>query len=343
MSSIAFSATRKETTLLNPREEGKPRVIPSEIRSDPLTGRTARICHFMKLQWQKPDFEKLVAGTESWCPFCPGKVLEVTPSFPPDILPEGRLQRDDMVLFPNLAPYDAISAVATLGARHFFPMTEIEPARIARGFGLAMEFFRKVHATGHPESVYHMVNWNHMPPAGSSLIHSHLQVFASSSAPNLLRSELDEAKTYLSRTGTNYWDDLVSQEKATGQRYLGKLGRTEWLTAFAPMGVAGDVVAVVEGAQTTLDLTDEDLSDLADGLTRAMAAYDAMGIYSFNMNFFPGAGGDGHARFHLVFSPRTFFNQALGTTDVGALRNLYNETLCMAFPEEICQGLRTHF
>ncbi|MBI5444257.1 MAG: hypothetical protein HY900_23980, partial [Deltaproteobacteria bacterium] len=295
------------------------------------------------LQWQKPDFEKLVAGTESWCPFCPDKVLQVTPSFPPELLPEGRLQKDDLVLFPNLAPYDAISAVATLGARHFFPMTEIEPGRIARAFSLAMEFFRKVHATAHPESVYHLINWNHMPPAGSSLIHSHLQVFASSSAPNLLRSELDAARTYFSCTGTNYWDALVRAEREAGQRYLGRIGRTDWLQAYAPMGVAGDVVAVVEGASATLDLTDQDLLDLGAGLAKAMAAYDGMGIYSFNMNFFPGAPGDAHARFHLVFSPRTFFNQALGATDIGALRNLYNETLCMAFPEEICDALRPHF
>ena len=36
----------------------------------------------MKLQWEKPDFEALVAGTETWCPFCADKVLEVTPRFP---------------------------------------------------------------------------------------------------------------------------------------------------------------------------------------------------------------------------------------------------------------------
>jgi hypothetical protein len=74
-----------------------------------------------------------------------------------------------------------------------------------------------------------------------------------------------------------------------------------------------------------------------------MRAYDSLGIYSFNMNFFAGKRGDGHARFHLLFSPRTFFNQALGATDVGALRNLYNESLCMAYPEEIALKLRPFF
>ena len=50
-----------------------------------------------------------------------------------------------------------------------------------------------------------------------------------------------------------------------------------------------------------------------------MAEYDQMGIYSFNMNFFTGAKTNDHSRFHLLFSPRTFFSQTLGTPDVGAL------------------------
>jgi UDPglucose--hexose-1-phosphate uridylyltransferase len=72
------------------------------------------------------------------------------------------------------------------GNRHFTPMAEFTPAQITQALGLARDFFGRVDAAGHPEAVYHFVNWNHMPPAGSSLIHSHLQVFSSSNAPNLL-------------------------------------------------------------------------------------------------------------------------------------------------------------
>ncbi len=340
---MKFVATRKETVLLNPREDMARKAIPSEIRQDPLTGRTARICHFMKLKWDKPDFEALVARGGTFCPFCPEHVLKVTPCFPEEILPGGRMTRGDMVLFPNLAPYDSLGAVATLGSRHFIPMTAIEPRRIADGFGLAMDFFRRVDAIGHPEAVYHIINWNYMPAAGSSLIHAHLQVFSTSSAPNLMREELQAARAYRARTGSNFWDDLVEAEQRSGERYLGTIGRTAWMTAYAPMGVAGDVLAVVDGVRHTLELTAQDIADIADGLTRLMAAYDRMGIYSFNMNVFTGAAGDDFSRFHLLFSPRTFFNQALGTPDIGALRNLFNETLCMAFPEEIAATLREDF
>jgi len=338
-----FESVPRETVILDPGGNMARKAIASEIRRDPLTGRTARVCHFMALKWEKPDFDKLVAGTEQWCPFCPDKVMQVTPCFPEEIAPEGRLVLDDKVLFPNIAPYDSLSAVATLGAQHYLPMTRIEPQRIADAFRLAMRFFRRLHEINHPESVYHLINWNYMPASGSSLIHPHLQVFATAYAPNLMREELAAAKSYLEANRTNYWDDLVAAETKSGERFLAEIGRTHWLSAYAPMGVAGDVLAVVDGVHCTLELTDEDLLDIATGLTRAMAAYDKMGIYNFNLNFFPGAPGDEFARLHLVFSPRTFFNQALATPDIGALRNLYNETLCMAMPEEINRTLKPDF
>jgi hypothetical protein len=40
---MQFEAQHKETVVLNPAKNMARRSIPSEIRSDPLTGRTARI------------------------------------------------------------------------------------------------------------------------------------------------------------------------------------------------------------------------------------------------------------------------------------------------------------
>jgi galactose-1-phosphate uridylyltransferase len=184
---------------------------------------------------------------------------------------------------------------------------------------------------------------NYMPASGSTLVHPHYQVFATAYAPNQLREELQAAESYMKKNGTIYWDDLVKAEKTGKDRFLGRIGRSNWMTVFAPLGVAGDVVAVVDGTRTTLDLLDDDLTDLAYGLNNLMAAYDKMGIYNFNISFFPGAAGDDFTRFHLVFSPRTFFSQALGTPDVAALRNLNNEGICMAFPEDINKMLKKAF
>ena len=270
---MKFEAIAREAVLLDPSDNLARKTIPNEIRRDPLTGKTSRICHFRELEWKKPDLDKLVAGTESWCPFCPDKLFKVTPCFPEEILPEGRMILDDKVLFPNIAPYDRLSAVATLGERHYIPMTEIEPQRIADGFRLAIKYFRHLEDIKHPESVYHLISWNYMPASGSSIIHPHLQVFASSFAPNFLREKLEAARDYMDKHGSNYWDDLVATEKENEERFLGEIGRTQWLTVFAPLGAVGDVTAVVPGIRSTLELTDQDLDDLAIGLTKLMAAY----------------------------------------------------------------------
>ena len=87
---MKFESISKQTVLLNPRKSMARESIPSEIRKDPLTGRTARICHFMVLNWPKPDFNQLVGDTGKTCPFCPERVMDVTPSFPEDIQSEGR-------------------------------------------------------------------------------------------------------------------------------------------------------------------------------------------------------------------------------------------------------------
>jgi len=340
---MKFEAIAREAVLLDPNNNLARKHIPNEIRRDPLTGKTSRICHFRELKWEKPDLDRLVAGTESWCPFCPDKVLTVTPCFPEEIIPAGRMTLGNKVLFPNIAPYDMLSAVATLGNRHYIPMTDIEPSRIADGFRLALKYFRQLDEIKHPESVYHLISWNYMPASGSSIIHPHLQVFASSFAPNFLREKLEAARNYMDRHGSNYWDDLVAAEEANATRFLGQIGRAKWLSVFAPLGAVGDVTAVVEGVRSTLELTDPDLNDLAQGLTKLMAAYDRMGIYNFNMSFFPGSSEDAHARFHLIFSPRIYFNPAIGTPDVAALGRMFGESVCMGFPEEINKLLKIEF
>jgi len=340
---MKFEAIAREAVLLDPNNDLARKKIPNEIRRDPLTGKTSRICHFRELKWEKPDLDKLVAGTESWCPFCPEKVLTVTPCFPEEIIPAGRMTLGNKVLFPNIAPYDMLSAVATLGNRHYIPMTDFKPSRIADGFRLALNYFRHLDDIKHPESVYHLISWNYMPASGSSIIHPHLQVFASSFAPNFLREKLEAARNYMAKHGSNYWDDLVTAEETNVERFLGQIGRTKWLTVFAPLGAVGDVTAVVEGVRSTLELTDPDLNDLAQGLTKLMAAYDRMGIYNFNMSFFSGSAEDAHARFHLIFSPRIYFNPAIGTPDVAALGRMFGESVCMGFPEEINGLLKVEF
>jgi hypothetical protein len=78
---MKFEAIERETAILDPSNNMQRKSIPSEIRKDPLTGKTSRICHFRPLKWEKPDLDQLIAGTEKTCPFCPDKVMKITPCF----------------------------------------------------------------------------------------------------------------------------------------------------------------------------------------------------------------------------------------------------------------------
>ena len=83
-----------------------------------------------------------------------------------------------------------------------------------------------------------------------------------------MREELSAAKMYLDDHHSNFWDDLVEKEAAAGVRYLGNIGRSHWMMSYAPLGVAGDVMAVVEGVNATIELNDNNLMDIAQGLLR---------------------------------------------------------------------------
>ena len=99
-----FKTVKKQAIIVDPRHPTQPKSIPVEVREDPLTGRTSRICHFGLLKWEKPDLEKLVAGTEAACPFCPDKVLTATPLFPKEITPDGRFVAGRHGSFPQPRP-----------------------------------------------------------------------------------------------------------------------------------------------------------------------------------------------------------------------------------------------
>ena len=139
---LEFRRERKLALLHDPRKNFELAEIESEIRYDPLTGNSARICHFSLPKLPPPDFAELLAVSRAACPFCPDKVEAITPRFPDDLVPGGRLRRGDAVLFPNLFPYDDISAVAVLAREHFFAMEAVPERPVREGLQLARDFFR---------------------------------------------------------------------------------------------------------------------------------------------------------------------------------------------------------
>eukprot|EP00906_Rhabdomonas_costata_P026509 RCo037763 len=342
--SVSFKATVKNSALI---VGGAPQSFRVEIREDPLTGRTSRVFNFpSKLALPSPDLDNLLAGSEKHCPFCPANISKVTPSFGPEILPQGILQYKDLRLFPNLMPYDGISAVLTLGDAHFVSMlgwAVDNGKRIARALSVAMEFFSILNSLKHSESVHNLLWWNYMPPSGGSLVHPHMQVFATSTPPNRVREELLAAETYYAQSRRCFWEDLAEEEARSGERFLGNIGETRWMMSFAPSGMIGDIIGVVRDAPSVLELSPRMLLDLAVGISRAAAAYESVGVWSFNLSLLGGTSrGDNSTRVRVIFTPRIVIG-GFNSSDCSAMQVSFGEALSLKSPEELQKLFRPFF
>jgi hypothetical protein len=175
------------------------------------------------------------------CPFCPGKVESITPRFPEQVVPGGRMRRGDAVLFPNLFPYDDISAVAVICSEHFHPMDAVPERLVCDGVGLARDFF--LHARDRVEdgSCFGLATWNYMPPAGGTQVHPHMQVVLTANPGNAVTRELGAESSFLARHGACYAQALLRAEQARGERFIASTGRSRGWCRSCP-SVVGDCV-----------------------------------------------------------------------------------------------------
>lgn len=343
MMDMQFVRIPRMTRLLDPREGYAEKTIDSEIRIDPLTGFSGRIAHFSTGPRPKVDLEALErASLVHGCPFCPDLLTQVTPKFPPDIEPMGRFYRGEATVFPNLSPYDAHSAVAVVSRAHLVSSSAFTAQQWEDALAVSIDYFRAVH---HAEQHigYGLIGANYMPMAGASLLHPHMQIYATERPGNWLQGQITASENYYQSYRRIYWDDLLNTEKANQVRYLGATGSVEWMVPFVPMSFIGDVEAIFPGRFTILELTTQDLRGFADGLVRILHYMADTNIYSFNLGFYPGQSADDRTWVHARVSFRGTINPALNTPDVSVIRQLYDEPFTTIYPEDMAQQIRPYF
>ncbi|MFC7047376.1 hypothetical protein ACFQH6_19900 [Halobacteriaceae archaeon GCM10025711] len=180
--------------------------------------------------------------------------------------------------FPNLNPYGAHSNVVALTEDHFRPLDEFTPAVFRDGLRAALEYVQAVfdHDAG---AEFASVNMNFLRPAGSSIIHPHLQTLVDDRGTNEQRLVVDAARAYHADEGSVYWADLVETERG-GDRYIGSTGSVEWLAPFAPKHHR-HVLGVLDEAGVP-DPAGDAVADLADGIVNVLRYYADVGLNSFN-------------------------------------------------------------
>jgi galactose-1-phosphate uridylyltransferase len=336
MVSVEFVKVLKKSRFLDPSPEVGEVVRLSEVRHDPLTGHSVRVLDFPVRPLPRADLTGLVEASRQFCPFCPEVVELVTPRFHPELAGRERYARGEALCVPNAFPYDENGAVTVMTHTHYVPLDGFTPGILTDATGCCLQYLADI-SKKQPDMVFQSVNWNYMPQAGGSIIHPHLQVVASSSPTNYYSAVIPALERYRARHGTDYWSDLVDEERRLGERIIGDTGRVSWMMAFAPMGIF-DVLGVLQGVGSPVDIDEEMLRDMSSGIVRVLRYIDSLNMHSLNMSLYFYMGG---SRFtpHLRICPRANL-PPFDTSQVNYMGMLHKESLTIMRPEEICVSIR---
>jgi UDPglucose--hexose-1-phosphate uridylyltransferase len=264
---------------------GEPTETRIEIRTNPLTGRTSRIAAGRSAE-KEPGTERLPSpppnsNDTDACPFCKPQVMSKTPTIFPDMFPDGRLCYNNSILFPNLFPYGCYSAVSLFDNRHFVEIGTASVSSYADSLINCRNYLYHV-LNYDDKAVYMAITQNHLPSAGGSLIHPHLQINADSISPNHHRFLKKRAGDYFRKTGSYLFSDYLLHERTEGSRFIGKTGSWEWMAAFAPEGFF-EIWGILPGITSLYQITDADWHHLAEGIVKGQKFYRSLCRNGYNL------------------------------------------------------------
>lgn len=338
--SIHFKKIKSKTKFMNPFKDLTPDEFPFEIRFDPLTGKTGRIFD-LRYKAERPDLSEVIKlSKEIFCPFCPDTLEKSTPLFPENLIPGGRIRVGQASLIPNLAPFDKFAGVVILSDQHYIAIEDLNPESMLDAFSAALVFAKRVFDLDQKVN-FCSVNWNYMPPSGSSMVHPHLQVNCGEVPTNEMRMQIDGSREYYEKTGANFWQDLMEAERESKERYLGEIGPTFWVLSYVPYGFLPDVSCIFEDHWSICNLEENDLAPFLKGLSNVFMYFGQEGIISFNMSMFS-VREDEHFRINVRICPR-LYPRPIGNSDHSYLQTIHNEPFTVRPPEAVCRRLKGFF
>lgn len=337
---ITFKSIKGAARLQNPLKNFTLDEIPFEIRFDPMTGETGRVFD-LPFKAERPDVSETVRRSRDlFCPFCPETMEKSTPLFPKEVVPEGRIKVGDASLIPNLLPFDKYAGVCVFSPRHYISIEEMTPETMADAFSASMLFIKRVFLVD-PAVTYASINWNYMPPSGSSMVHPHLQPNCSEFPTNEQRMQVEACGRYARENSNTFWHDYVQEEKARGERYVGEIEHTFWAMSFAPRGFLPDVWCIFPGHSSPAQIGEREILPFLTGLSKVLKYFDRQDILSFNVSVFFVRGQE-HFRVNARICPR-LMPRGIGNSDMAYLQTLHKEPFTVRKPESVCPELREFF
>ncbi|MDO5697202.1 MAG: hypothetical protein Q4G51_04415 [Dermatophilus congolensis] len=308
------------------------------VRVDPLTGHTSRILHGERLApTVRPDLSALTAPPP-FCPFCEDKIELATGTFDASITSEGRIRRGVSAVVPNVMAYSEFSSVGLYDTtRHFVDLDGLSPSLVGDLLTGLVAYSRGV---GGLRPMWHSINANYLPPAGSSLVHPHAQSAHDDFGTTAQRRLIEASQAWEAEHGTSFWATLVGQENG-GPRWLGTRGRVSVLTPWAPVGFH-EVWAVLPEVHDIVELTDADCADLGAILSGIMSGYHAANLASFNWALY-GGGAEPTTAYGLLLRVVSRSNpDPVYRSDATYFERLHSEAMIDSSPEQVCEKLTPH-
>jgi galactose-1-phosphate uridylyltransferase len=317
---------------------------PVEIRTNPLTGRTCRIA-FSRVKEKEAGADVLPplppnAEDTSNCPFCRPQVETQTPQLDPDLSDKPRLSCQDSLLFPNLFPYGPFSAVSLFDNDHFVEIGKASPSAYSDSFLNCCRYLARV-IDHDPQAVYMAITQNHLPSAGGSLIHPHLQINADRVAANHHRFLLERADEYYRNCGEYLFSSYLSHEKTDGSRYVGTTGSWEWTAAFAPEGFF-EIWGILPRVTSVQQPEVSDWKDLVQGIINIQRFFRSLNRNGYNMGLLSVESPASRLELRLVIMVRSNYAPWVRSDHTGYELMLGDMTTFVA-PEQTAQWIRPFF
>jgi galactose-1-phosphate uridylyltransferase len=282
-SRLKFESQSVSAAFIDPSGKITERTI--QIRTNPITGRTCRIS-LSRIDENEPGTGSLPqpppdADKTAQCPFCRPQVSSRTPQLHPDLSSEGRMTRGESLLFPNLFPYGSYSAVSLFDNTHFVEIGNAPAESYADSFLNSSRYLARI-KNRDSEAVYMAITQNHLPSAGGSLLHPHLQINADRLPANHQRILLKRANDFHQQNGSYLFADYLQHEIADGNRYIGATGLWQWMAAFAPEGFY-EIWGILPQKTSFQQVTASGWRDLARGILNVQRFYRSLCRNGYNL------------------------------------------------------------
>jgi galactose-1-phosphate uridylyltransferase len=182
------------------------------------------------------------------------------------------------------------------------------------------------------------ITQNHLPSAGGSLIHPHLQINAERIAGNHHRFLKEKADHYYQETGHFLFSDYFQSEKEAGSRYIGNTGSWEWMAAYAPEGFF-EIWGILPEVTSFLAVEPLVWKDLARGVLNVQKFYRSLCRNGYNLGLLSVEVPSSRLELRAVMMVRSNYAPWVRNDHTG-FELMFGDMATFTLPEEIAARAR---